>query len=471
MSQVTATMSEVTPTLTRISEVIGLAAYSIRHLNKRSYVVRVDEWTRRLIRILFVIALRQILCMDITVLDKILNSYEEDYRRLVEKSLLGIGASVQKRRKTIDSEMLLQGIIADTLDYIAQQNVLPHHVDRVINGDNNEKMDSQLYIMENLGWKISLNRAICSKIASGRESWRELQCYVLKAWLTGANWTQIQKGTKQVIKGSTMPNSRSIMDEINALEMLSNMEHMHILLPSAVSVTRKIIAFPFVEADLWECVAHKHLSSSRIALIMLQMCAAVEHIHAHEIVHRDLKCENFLFDGNNVKLTDFQFATIVPCNNILVNHEGGTRIYLPPWVYGLGLRDDGVLFRTSSPMFQMPASLLKETDKWALTLCFVVMLTEKPFTKIQPDEAFDPCPCVHWIFKECWECSFYNALPKKGNCFHLLTFERLAAPYKQSMSHIFSNMENFFLKLLNASDPVVTTELSVIRTFLQDNCV
>ena len=43
--------------------------------------------------------------------------------------------------------------------------------------------------------------------------------------------------------------------------------------------------------------------------IFLQLLQAVKHCHGNGVLHRDLKCENILFDeGNNVKITDFGFA-------------------------------------------------------------------------------------------------------------------------------------------------------------------
>uniref|UniRef100_A0A336LIK9 CSON002925 protein n=1 Tax=Culicoides sonorensis TaxID=179676 RepID=A0A336LIK9_CULSO len=53
----------------------------------------------------------------------------------------------------------------------------------------------------------------------------------------------------------------------------------------------------------------KSLSENRARVLFKQIVAVVEYIHSKGIVHRDIKCENLLFDKNRVlKLIDFGFA-------------------------------------------------------------------------------------------------------------------------------------------------------------------
>eukprot|EP00913_Durusdinium_trenchii_P012848 g12064.t1 len=47
------------------------------------------------------------------------------------------------------------------------------------------------------------------------------------------------------------------------------------------------------------------------ALCIRQVLLAVAYLHAHEVVHRDLKLENFLYeseDSEHLKIIDFGFA-------------------------------------------------------------------------------------------------------------------------------------------------------------------
>lgn len=57
---------------------------------------------------------------------------------------------------------------------------------------------------------------------------------------------------------------------------------------------------------------HKRILESRACSIFRQIIAAIEYCHSQGVVHRDIKCENILFDANfTIKLIDFGFAKSV----------------------------------------------------------------------------------------------------------------------------------------------------------------
>jgi serine/threonine protein kinase len=56
--------------------------------------------------------------------------------------------------------------------------------------------------------------------------------------------------------------------------------------------------------------ARVHLPEDEVRCIMLQMLHAVAYLHQQGVVHRDLKLENILRDGDGrIFLSDFGFAT------------------------------------------------------------------------------------------------------------------------------------------------------------------
>ncbi|OWF41153.1 serine/threonine-protein kinase MARK2-like [Mizuhopecten yessoensis] len=67
--------------------------------------------------------------------------------------------------------------------------------------------------------------------------------------------------------------------------------------------------------------------------IFLQICSAVQHLHKHLLVHRDLKCENILLDENmNCKLTDFGFSCKVATTDTHLKTSCGSYAYTAPEV-------------------------------------------------------------------------------------------------------------------------------------------
>jgi len=69
-----------------------------------------------------------------------------------------------------------------------------------------------------------------------------------------------------------------------------------------------------------------------LAPLFQQMLSGIAHLHSTNIVHRDIKLENFLCVGKGlecVKLCDFGFATVVPLGKDL-NGRFGTPPYMSP---------------------------------------------------------------------------------------------------------------------------------------------
>lgn len=72
--------------------------------------------------------------------------------------------------------------------------------------------------------------------------------------------------------------------------------------------------------DLFSYVRHKggHLNEAQATAVLLQILKAVEYLHDHGIVHRDLKLENILMtsldDRARVVVADFESARRVPSN-------------------------------------------------------------------------------------------------------------------------------------------------------------
>uniref|UniRef100_A0AAY4CHT4 non-specific serine/threonine protein kinase n=2 Tax=Denticeps clupeoides TaxID=299321 RepID=A0AAY4CHT4_9TELE len=87
--------------------------------------------------------------------------------------------------------------------------------------------------------------------------------------------------------------------------------------------------------DLMERICdRKRLDEREVRRFTRQILSAVEHLHRHGIVHRDLKIENFLLDEhNNIKIVDFGLSNTLKTDALaldLLNTQCGSPAYAAP---------------------------------------------------------------------------------------------------------------------------------------------
>ncbi|CAF3844294.1 unnamed protein product [Rotaria magnacalcarata] len=107
------------------------------------------------------------------------------------------------------------------------------------------------------------------------------------------------------------------------------------------------------------------LSEKRTRQIMSSIFNAVNHLHSHRVVHRDLKLENILMDSNmNIKITDFGFAVQLGENATLYDLFG-TPGYMSPELLKRVQNAD-------MPGYGLPV------DLWACGVIFYTLLSGSP---------------------------------------------------------------------------------------------
>ncbi|KAL5253415.1 hypothetical protein ACHWQZ_G013261 [Mnemiopsis leidyi] len=113
---------------------------------------------------------------------------------------------------------------------------------------------------------------------------------------------------------------------VRVLEILETERSMYIVMQEA----EKGDLLDFINAN------HRKIAEKDAKIYFQQILEAVEHCHIKNVVHRDLKCENILFDKDMViKLSDFGFArTINPENCQLKTHCGSLAYAAPEIVKG-----------------------------------------------------------------------------------------------------------------------------------------
>ena len=86
--------------------------------------------------------------------------------------------------------------------------------------------------------------------------------------------------------------------------------------------------------NLFSFVKKRRKISEKISKYLFrQIILGLNHIHSHNIVHRDIKLENILIDfKNNIKICDFGIGTILKSSDDLLYEQWGTPIYMSPEV-------------------------------------------------------------------------------------------------------------------------------------------
>jgi len=124
-----------------------------------------------------------------------------------------------------------------------------------------------------------------------------------------------------------------------------------------------------------------------------QMLLALNYLHCHGIVHRDLKLENFLYDtrhGNHLMLIDFGFSKVWD-PNIKMHHSCGTLAYVAPEV--------------------LQKNYTKQCDLWSLgVIAFILLCGYMPFSGSEEVQKTNILAGKYTLKKDRWSTVSKEAL-------------------------------------------------------------
>ena len=125
------------------------------------------------------------------------------------------------------------------------------------------------------------------------------------------------------VKKPKITEARVISNFLTELRVLCNLQHPHIV--TIVSACTKpphyCMTMPLCSQGSLADAIYVHKKTFTWAekqIILLQLAEALDHVHSHNILHRDIKSQNILLkDDGSVLLTDFELA-----DSVATIHEG-----------------------------------------------------------------------------------------------------------------------------------------------------
>ncbi|NWR76774.1 NUAK2 kinase, partial [Centropus unirufus] len=183
------------------------------------------------------------------------------------------------------------------------------------------------------------------------------------------------------------------------IEIMSSLNHPHIIAVHEVfeNSSKIVIVMEYAsKGDLYDYISERQrLSEQEARHFFRQVVSAIYYCHKNGIVHRDLKLENILLDGNgNIKIADFGLSNVYQQDKLLQTYCGSPLYASPEIINGRPYKGP-------------------EVDSWSLgVLLYILVHGTMPFdghdykTLVkqitsgdyrEPTKLSDACGLIRWM--------------------------------------------------------------------------
>ncbi|KAF6778187.1 hypothetical protein AHF37_04152 [Paragonimus kellicotti] len=129
-------------------------------------------------------------------------------------------------------------------------------------------------------------------------------------------------------------SEKSLKNLKREIGIMQSMHHANIIeMKDTFETEREVVAITdYAEGDLFQIIEDDgQLSEEIVRSIACQLVSALYYLHAHRILHRDMKPQNILLGQEGViKLCDFGFARVMNLNSMVLTSIKGTPLYMAP---------------------------------------------------------------------------------------------------------------------------------------------
>ncbi|KAF5403047.1 hypothetical protein PHET_03322 [Paragonimus heterotremus] len=129
-------------------------------------------------------------------------------------------------------------------------------------------------------------------------------------------------------------SEKSLKNLKREIGIMQSMHHANIIeMKDTFETEREVVAITdYAEGDLFQVIEDDgQLSEEIVRSIACQLVSALYYLHAHRILHRDMKPQNILLGQEGViKLCDFGFARVMNLNSMVLTSIKGTPLYMAP---------------------------------------------------------------------------------------------------------------------------------------------